>query len=500
MKMKMGLLAMGLAALLSQGAVAQTLAEACLTADGIWIPPVGLTKVDTVTIVGGGGAGGADGSGNFGKGGAAALGGGTGGTGPGAGGGAGLGAGAGAAGQVVISSNVTVGGSVTIDIGGPAQSAGATGEQTCFGATCASGGAGGPALSSDDGLGIGGQAGLEGSAGSGTETRATTVSFGSIYTTQTADQTITLKNKNAYPVTISSRTSDIGSFSVVGGTCSNGSTIAANSTCTVQMRYTPAGASTHTGVITVATTAGSERIPVTGTATVPPTCTNAGVTINNGQSYTFYSQNYLSFGDSCSNYARTASCSNGSWSQSLSGFSNTSCSVAPPASCYSPAHGYSFAHNQTITTYTTNSSSSCGSAVRSSTCNNGIWSTAPASYTSCSVPAATCTAGTYTQYNYWWGPEVWVNSSGYNSNASSCAQACAGPWVWQGSNFTHGTLPISATTVVTHSSLVVGQSYSAKAFMHSFHNECRCYGISNGTVMTGDFVNFGAGYTWGACQ
>ena len=90
-----------------------------------------------------------------------------------------------------------------------------------------------------------------------------TATFGNVVATQTADQTITVSNPGAVATGNLSITAPTGRFSLNGGTCVAGMPIAATSSCTIIVRYSPL-----IGDATNVDTTGTLNLSVPGTARV----------------------------------------------------------------------------------------------------------------------------------------------------------------------------------------------------------------------------------------
>jgi hypothetical protein len=362
----------------TNSAIAATPAEVCITADGSWTPPTGLTTLKRLIAVGGGAAGGADNVGNFGAAGRAAPNGATGGTGWGAGGGAGLGGGGGQAGAVIDMANVPVSSTVTVQIGDAGTTAGANGTQTCFGTNCANGGIGGGAFTDFSAV-SGGQGGWGGTSGTGTKT-SPIQEFGSIYTGQTSSaKTISVVNNSGATTTFQSISAP-SNVNVYSDNCS-GKTIAAGASCTFNVTVSPTTVGDLTRTIPVRTDRGILNVAVHATGQTPPSCNLPwGGTIASGQSTTAYLYSSVPYGSYC--YAETRTCSNGSLSGS---YQNSYCSVQPGASCSLPWGG-TISDGQSVYAYQSSSGTSCSGQWR--TCNNGSLS-GSGSYQSCSVVSYT---------------------------------------------------------------------------------------------------------------
>ncbi len=360
---------------------ASTVAEKCLLTDQTWTPPSGLTSVSRVVVVGSGAAGGADASGNFGKGGQnEPVGGSTAGTSWGAGGAAGAGAGGGAAGSIVEQSNVALTGPVSVKVGRSAQTAGATGEQSCFGANCANGGSGGGAFTDFTAVG-GGQAGWGGAQGASAKTSATQ-EFGTVYAgTTSSGKAITVVNNSGASATFQAISVPSG-VSISSDNCS-GNTIAKGGSCSFTAAVTIASSGEFSKTVLVRTERGILTVPVHATGVPPPTCGLPwGGTIANGQAVTAYSTTSVPYGSSCPSQTRT--CSNGSLSGS---YSYSYCNEDPGANCSLPWGG-SISSGNSVTAYAATSvpyGSTCSSQTRS--CSNGSLS-GSYSKSSCSVQAA----------------------------------------------------------------------------------------------------------------
>ncbi|MFN3980105.1 MAG: hypothetical protein ACK4SA_06965 [Caldilinea sp.] len=135
-----------------------------------------------------------------------------------------------------------------------------------------------------------------------------------------------------------------------------------------------------------------------GTATTPSCNLPWGGTINNGQSVTAYQSNSVPFGSSC--VAETRTCSNGTLTGS---YTNSSCSVQPPASCSTQTLSWGPSNfcqaSATGTTHggaaalTNTTAGATGSAT--ATCNNGTWNLSGATCSaSLSAPTVAATDGT----------------------------------------------------------------------------------------------------------
>jgi hypothetical protein len=80
----------------------------------------------------------------------------------------------------------------------------------------------------------------------------TTVSFGTVAVGANADQTITVSNTGNATLTLGTIGTPNAPFTRNGGTCTNNQTLAAGASCTVIMRYTPAGTTTSNGGFNIA--------------------------------------------------------------------------------------------------------------------------------------------------------------------------------------------------------------------------------------------------------
>lgn len=144
-------------------------------------------------------------------------------------------------------------------------------------------------------------------------------------------------------------------------------------------------------------------------------CTLDGVTVNHGDSRTFY-ETSRSCGATCGSIAQSRTCNNGTLSGSSS-YSKASCPGETCASCSLPWGG-SISHGNSATAYL-NSSEPCGSSCtsQSRTCNDGSLS---GSYTnqSCSVSSCGCTLP--------WGGSISDGQSvtAYQSSSVSCGSSC----------------------------------------------------------------------------
>jgi hypothetical protein len=78
----------------------------------------------------------------------------------------------------------------------------------------------------------------------------------------------TLNNPNTVPVAISSIMTS-GDFSVASNTC--GGSLGANSSCFINVTFSPTATGTRNGILTVATAFGTEMINLTGMGATPPT-------------------------------------------------------------------------------------------------------------------------------------------------------------------------------------------------------------------------------------
>lgn len=204
-----------------------------ITEGQTWTPPVGVTELRRVIVVGGGGAGGKAADGSFGAAGQQAPGGALGGSGWGAGGGGGVGAGGGQAGQVVEYANVPVSGPVTVEIGKGATTANGAGGATCFGTYCAEGGVGGGDRVNYTAAG-GGQSGWGGADGSGNYT-GPAQNFGDVPIGRASTtRSVTVTNNSGSPV--SYQTLSVASpFTKTADTCSS-QTLAPNANCTLSFQ------------------------------------------------------------------------------------------------------------------------------------------------------------------------------------------------------------------------------------------------------------------------
>ena len=146
----------------------------------------------------------------------------------------------------------------------------------------------------------------------------------------------------------------------------------------------------------------------------PTSCTLDGVTVNHGDSHTFYSSNSVACGQSCQSISRT--CNNGTLSGD-NAYDKASCSVASCNSCTSPWSA-TVNHGDSVTAYqaaTVAFGQTCQSEQR--TCTDG---TLDGTYThqSCSVTdAASCTLDGVTV-------DHGDSHTFYNSNSVACGQSC----------------------------------------------------------------------------
>jgi peptidoglycan hydrolase-like protein with peptidoglycan-binding domain len=147
----------------------------------------------------------------------------------------------------------------------------------------------------------------------------------------------------------------------------------------------------------------------------PSACTLNGETVQSGQSATFYSDAGISYGDSCSNYAQTRTCTNGTLSGDSS-YQYGSCVVGQPAAC--SFNNQSVANAASVTAYQSSTvafGSQCVSQSR--TCTNGTLS-GSYQYPSCSVQqAAFCTFNGQTVAN---GASVTVYQNATVPNGQQC--------------------------------------------------------------------------------
>lgn len=253
---------------LSTPAWSGTPAELCIPSDQTWTPPAGLATLKRLVVVGGGAAGGADNSGNFGPAGKnEPVGGSTGGTAWGGGGAGGKGAGGGAAGTVLEQSSVPVTGPVTVKVGKAGNTAGAAGEQSCFGSSCAAGGTGGGAYNDFSATG-GGQAGWGGSGGTSQKT-APTQELGSVpINSKSAPQTITVVNNSGAPSTFQPITPPSG-VTISSDSCS-GTTIDKGASCTFNVAVSPTSIGEFSSSVEVSTQRGKLVVPLHATGILPP--------------------------------------------------------------------------------------------------------------------------------------------------------------------------------------------------------------------------------------
>ena len=242
-------------------------AEKVFTSSGNWTVPTGVTTVTEFDVIGGGGAGGAAVNAAFGAAGKNATGGGTAGSGWGAGGAAGLNAGSGAPGTAVQQLSQAVSGSVSIVVGSGGATAGATGAQSCFGATCASGGLGGQSYAAASiPVGTGGFAGTGGTGGTTTDNWATTVLAKITEPSVAVNKTVTFTNAAAQSITLGSLSISGTNWTVSAGTCTNGAVLAAGATCTATSTYTNGATATGTASLTLNSTLGVEVVTLSGTS------------------------------------------------------------------------------------------------------------------------------------------------------------------------------------------------------------------------------------------
>ena len=164
-----------------------------------------------------------------------------------------------------------------------------------------------------------------------------------------------------------------------GGTCTSyaASTVAYGSTCTVT---------------TSTCNNGSWSTPPAANATCtvasPASCTSTvcGTTLHNG-TCTSYAASTVAYGSTCTPTLST--CSNGVWSTPPA--ANATCTVASPASCAASGACGSTPHGGTCTSYATPAAPSPATCTPiTSSCSNGVWSTTPTAYATCSTSNAYC--------------------------------------------------------------------------------------------------------------
>ncbi len=127
-------------------------------------------------------------------------------------------------------------------------------------------------------------------------------------------------------------------------------------------------------------------------STTPSGCTLDGVTVQHGQSRTFYKEKNVLFGQTCTPFGKERSCSNGTLGGDVS-YQYSSCTVAAPQSC--TVGTTTIAHGQAKDFYSRASVSyqeSCAAYKQSRTCTDGLISGSPSyQFSTCTqIPAKTC--------------------------------------------------------------------------------------------------------------
>ncbi len=108
-----------------------------------------------------------------------------------------------------------------------------------------------------------------------------TLSFPATLVNQSAaSQIITVANTGANPATLSIPTIT-GDFSIAASTC--GSSLAAQTACSLSIRFTPSAGGTRTGVLTVTDSAGTQTAQLTGMGNAPATDTLAPASLSFAQ-------------------------------------------------------------------------------------------------------------------------------------------------------------------------------------------------------------------------
>jgi len=137
--------------------------------------------------------------------------------------------------------------------------------------------------------------------------------------------------------------------------------------------------------------------------TVTNTCIAPdGSMVGHNGTWVGYSTSWVSCGASCPARDVTITCMDGSWSD----YAANTCEVAPCDSCLASGGCSGAAHGSSCTTYQMSYAglpNTCTAISRTSTCNNGSWSSAPYMATTCMVHDwsagswGTCTAGNQTR-------------------------------------------------------------------------------------------------------
>ncbi len=167
-------------------------------------------------------------------------------------------------------------------------------------------------------------------------------------------------------------------------------------------------------------------------------CTLNGKTITSGSSAIFYSTSTPSYTSSCSSYAQTRACNNGTFSGDAA-FNNPSCSASGGAAC--TMDGVTVANLGTTTLYLAHNipaSEKCTSYSQTATCYNGTFSSnASYKYSSCApVASGSCTVDNLVLAN---GASGTFYSAGSAPSGTKCST------IAQGRTCTSGTLSGSAT-------------------------------------------------------
>lgn len=207
---------------------------------------------------------------------------------------------------------------------------------------------------------------------------------------------------------------------------------------------------------------GSPSYAVAGCQSVAPSsCTLDGLSVQSGNSQTFYSQRTVPYGASCSSYAYARPCTNGS----LAGPSNyayATCAVASTSSCTVGTVTLASGTSKTFYSSASVSSGTCASNASLRTCTNGVMDGNDSySYASCLDSVSSCSFGgrtiangaTTTAYlvqhvastdscSYYDTVRTCINGTLSGSTAyeyASCAKAAAGQCVLDNVVMSSGT-------------------------------------------------------------
>ena len=229
-------------------------------------------------------------------------------------------------------------------------------------------------------------------------------------------------------------------------------------------------------------------------------CTINAITLAHGESRTFYSQGTVAYGQNCSPYSQTRTCTNGNLSGS-SNYAYSSCSQTGAATC--TIDSVTLTHGESRTMYLQDMvpyGGSCSSVAQTRTCTNGTLSgsstynkpaCSPAVSSSCALSGVTLSHNT---------TRTFYNSASASFGSSCTTRAlvrrCVNGVLDGDSSYTHATCTVDSASSCTLDGATVNHG-SSRTFYSiptvGFGASCSPYGqarvCSNGILSGSDTFN-----------